>query len=125
MDTKFSANGLLASSSSWPDGSVRIWNYHKFDPTINTNNFYWDGNVLVAPGGLVAFSSDEKWLAVSNEERVKLWDLGTQKVYEKPKLIQPFSNNIIHIDFSPDSRRLLIVLEDGSLILQDLCGSYL
>jgi serine/threonine protein kinase/WD40 repeat protein len=85
---------------------------------VETDRLIADFRVASADAGLLVFSPDAKWLAVSSRvvgSELQIWDVDRAA----PILAKPISG-CIGFDFSPDSRSLALCRNDGSVYVIDL-----
>jgi WD40 repeat protein/serine/threonine protein kinase len=68
----------------------------------------------------VAFSPDQKWIAIGTDTMVRLWDVPTGQEVEQCKFGQ--QGSVSGLAFSPDSRRLALVSSDGVVAVRDLAA---
>ena len=106
----FSPDGNVALTGSW-DHTVSLWDYSR-----GTRR----GKVMVSPDTIVeaAFSPDGNWVAASSGSwtttainTLSIWDSFTGNLLVQEQLASP----ITKMAFSPNGKRLLVILFDGSM----------
>ena len=94
VDVAFSPDGKMFGSTSPTEENAQVWNAHTLRPLHSFSTY----------GTYLAFSSDSKWVAVSNS----VWDVNTGEVVG---IVRPSSGwPITSIAFSSDVSHLLSVL---------------
>lgn len=105
----FSPDGQLAMTTGY-DGAVRLWNFATGEPAVPP--LHHVGLVYYA-----AFNSDGRLLVTFNDQGARVWDWAKGRALTAP-LPAPLA--VQHLDFTPDSRHLLMVLADRSPLYWEL-----
>jgi WD40 repeat protein len=103
-------------STSW-DGTARIWNLQRADPSKSPL-------ILRGHNGFVttaALDPAGKWLATSgNDQNVVLWDMKARDAAASGSVYRGMEAPVASIAFSSDGRRLAAGADDGGLRIWDL-----
>lgn len=121
----FSRSGRRLATVSADDNALRLWDTSELGqsraatPVLHYKRDTPTGNRDIFTG-LVAFSPDERRLAVSFGAKVELWDLTAADPSAKPVFTGEHSGWIGMIGFSPDGHWLATTATDAEVKLWDL-----
>ncbi|WND23064.1 hypothetical protein RI060_39525 [Streptomyces janthinus] len=122
LSLAFSPDGHTLATTGSPKGAVKTWNARTGQLQ---DSFSVSGEV-----GALAFSSDGRTLAASNERGVHLWDLATSQI----RRTLPTRSPAAAVTFGPDGRTLAISagssvevwnvdLPDPARAIRDICAA--
>jgi WD40 repeat protein/beta-lactamase regulating signal transducer with metallopeptidase domain len=118
----FSVDGSLAVVNCFSSDMATLWDLAK-GKQIGHINFENETNLA----GVVAISPDNRVIASASwgdedhsPEMLRLWDAHTGRLLKRYS--QPLSNGVASLEFTPDCRRLISGMSDGSALISDVSG---
>lgn len=106
----FSPDGTLASSSFFPDGTIKLWERDNAQPKMTLRGDDWFGLAVWT----IAFSADGKFLASGHnlDRTIKIWDLDKGK---QIRTLRGHYSAVCAVTFNPLDRSIISSGFDGTI----------